>query len=398
MKHGFWKFRLKKVAASLMSIVMLMGMLPSVLYGEEAQEDTLAPLCKSCILMEVSTGGILYERNADERLSPASITKIMTLLLIFDALDNGSISLQDEVVTSAYAQSMTGSKVFLEEGEVQTVETLIKCIVIASGNDASVVMAEHLAGSEAEFVKKMNARAKEIGLENTYFEDCCGLSDSDGHYSSARDVAVMSRELLQKYPQITKYTTIWMENMTHVTRRGSSEFGLTNTNKLLKQYPWTTGLKTGSTSKAGYCLSATAEKEGIGLIAVVMAAPDYKTRVSYAKNLLEYGYQNCNLYRDIKREVLPEIEVESGVKKTVKTGYAGEFSYLCTNPEDTVQKKIEMKKNLQAPVKKGDVAGKVCYYLGEREVGQVEIVTLEGAEKESYGYCLKKVIQKLWLS
>lgn len=246
----------------------------------------LGVTAKAAVLMEADTGTIIYEKNATEQLSPASITKIMTLILIFDAIESGQITLQDEVTTSAYAKSMGGSQVFLEEGEKQTVETLIKCIVVASGNDASVAMAEYICGSETEFVRQMNERAAGLGMTETHFEDCCGLTESATHLTSAKDVALMSRELITRYPQIHAYSSIWMENIIHVTEKGSSEFGLANTNKLLKQYEYCNGLKTGSTSIAKYCLSATATKDGISLIAVVMAAPDYKVRFSEAKAML----------------------------------------------------------------------------------------------------------------
>ena len=249
--------------------------------------QTLQIQAPVAVLMEASTGQIIYEKNADERRSPASITKIMTLILIFDAIDAGKIRLGDEVVTSAHAKSMGGSQVFLEEGEIQTVETLIKCIVIASGNDASVAMAEYISGSEAAFVQSMNERAKGLGMTGTHFVDCCGLTESPEHLTTARDIAVMSRELITKYPQIHNYSTIWMENITHVTKQGSREFGLSNTNRLLKMATnyRVTGLKTGSTSMAKYCLSATAEKDGVRLIAVIMAAPDYKARFADAQIL-----------------------------------------------------------------------------------------------------------------
>ena len=193
---------------------------------KEAAAADLGLTCKAAILMEASTGTVIYEQNPDQTLSPASITKIMTLVLIFDAIHSGKIKLEDIVTTSAYAKSMGGSQVYLEEGEQQTVETLIKCIVIASGNDASVAMAEHIAGSETEFVNQMNERAKELGMVNTNFEDCCGLTDSANHYTTARDVAIMSRELITKYPEIFNYSSIWMENITHVTKKGESVFGL----------------------------------------------------------------------------------------------------------------------------------------------------------------------------
>ena len=210
---------------------------------------------QAAILMEASTGTVIFEKNADEARNPASVTKIMTLILIFDALKAGKIHLDDEVVTSAHAKSMGGSQVFLEEGEIQTVETLIKCIVIASGNDASVAMAEYIGGDESAFVQMMNERARGLGMEHANFEDCCGLTDSTTHAMSARDIALMSRELITKYPEIFNYSTIWMENITHVTKQGTKEFGLSNTNKLLKMATnfEVTGLKTGSTSLAKYC-------------------------------------------------------------------------------------------------------------------------------------------------
>lgn len=265
--------------------------------------DISAP---SAVLMEASTGKVIYEKDADRQRRPASITKIMTLILIFDAIDSGKIKMTDEVVTSAHAKSMGGSQVFLEEGEVQTVETLIKCIVVASGNDASVAMAEYIAGTEEEFVKQMNERAAGLSMAGTHFEDCCGLTDSATHVTTARDIAIMSRELITKYPQIHNYSTIWMENITHVTKQGTKEFGLSNTNKLLKMATnfQVTGLKTGSTSLAKYCLSATAEKDGVRLIAAIMAAPDYKARFADAQTLLNYGYANCKLYEDHEMPVL----------------------------------------------------------------------------------------------
>ncbi|MDE5596362.1 MAG: D-alanyl-D-alanine carboxypeptidase, partial [Lachnospiraceae bacterium] len=250
----------------------------------------------SYVVMEASTGQVICEQDAETRRSPASITKIMTLLVIFDHLEKGRISLEDKVTTSAYAKSMGGSQVFLEEGESQTLDTMIKCITVASGNDASVAVAEYIAGSESEFVKLMNEKAESLGMQNTHFEDCCGLTDSDNHYTSAKDVAIMSRELITKYPQIFNYSGIWMEDIEHHTSQGTSTFTLSSTNKLLKQYEWATGLKTGSTSKALYCLSATANKDGMELIAVVMAAPDGKSRFADAISLLNYGYSVSQMY------------------------------------------------------------------------------------------------------
>lgn len=247
----------------------------------------------SVILMESSTGEVIYEINSLKHRSPTSITKIMTLLLAFEAIDAGEISLTDQVITSKYAKSMGGAQVYLDEGEIQTVDTLIKCIAVVSGNDASVALAEHIAGSEKAFVDMMNEKAAALGMADTHFEDCTGLSCSDDNYSCAKDVAIMSRELTTKYPDIFNYTTIRMEDITHETSQGSQRYTLASTNKLLKQYPWTTGLKTGSTSIAKYCISATASKEGIDLIAVVMGAPDPKVRFNDAQTLLDYGFSVC---------------------------------------------------------------------------------------------------------
>lgn len=353
---------------------------------EVAAQTDLGVTARAAILMEASTGTVIFEKNADEALSPASITKIMTLILIFDALAEGKIGLQDEVTTSAYAKSMGGSQVFLEEGEKQTVETLIKCIVVASGNDASVAMAEHIAGSEAEFVAQMNARAAELGMTQTHFEDCCGLTDSATHLTSARDVALMSRELITKYPQIHQYSTIWMENITHVTAKGSSEFCLSNTNKLLKQYEWCTGLKTGSTSLAKYCLSATAEKDGVELIAVIMAAPDYKVRFSEAITLLNFGYANCKLYRDDTPEELPMLAVRDGVGEEIACRYDGVFSYLSTSGEDLsqIQKEWIYSENLTAPITEGERVGMLRYSLNGETIGEISIVAAENMEKAGY--------------
>ena len=296
--------------------------------GISVSAEPAAIEAPSAVLLESSTGKVIFEQNARERRSPASITKIMTLLLTFEALDQGKIKLEDPVTVSAYASSMGGSQVFLAENEVQTLETMIKCIAVASGNDASVAVAEYIAGSEEAFVDQMNQKAAELGMVDTHFEDCCGLTDSDGHYTTAMDVAIMSRELTVKYPQVFEYTGIWMEDITHETRQGSSTFTLNSTNKLLKQYQWATGLKTGSTSKAKFCLSATATKDGIDLIAVVMGAPDYKARFKDAQTLLSYGFNVSDLYLDENTDVLEDLRIEGGVEDTVPVRYQSEFRYL----------------------------------------------------------------------
>ena len=351
----------------------------------------------SGVLMEPETGTIIYEKDKDTRRSPASITKIMTLILIFDALEKGTLKLEDTVTTSAYAKSMGGSQVFLEEGETQTVETMIKCIVIASGNDASVAMAEHICGSEQEFVRHMNERAAGLGMTNTHFEDCCGLTDSANHYTTAEDIAIMSRELITKYPKILEYSSIWMENITHVTRQGSKEFCLTNTNKLLRSYEGCVGLKTGSTSLAKYCLSAVAKRNGVTLIAVVMAAPDYKVRFKDAATMLNYGFGRCSIYIDEKMQALPQVPVKKGKEKSVPLLYAEQFKYLSTdgNAISNVKRKLRIHRDVNAPVKKGEQAGEMIYSANGKELGRVKILYGKTVSKDTYGDCLKEILQNL---
>ena len=354
--------------------------------------------CPSAILMEASTKSVIYEKAPDERRSPASITKIMTAILIFDAIEAGKISLEDEVVTSAYAKSMGGSQVYLEEGEKQTVDTLIKCIMVSSGNDASVAMAEYIAGSESGFVQMMNERAASLGMENTHFEDCCGLTDSDNHYTTARDIALMAQELITRYPQIKSYTTIWMENITHVTMQGSKEFGLANTNKLLKQYPYTTGLKTGSTNKAKYCVCATANKDGVELIAVIMGCPNYKDRFSEAQSLLQFGYTTCKLYQDENPPELMPILVKGGIDKQVPAVYKEKFSWLFVSGEDfSNMEKMLTTNELTAPIEKGEQIGTVTYRLNGKELGSIGIYAGESVrEAKFFDYLLNIVLQ--WMA
>ena len=353
----------------------------------------------SVILIEASTGQVICEKNADAKLRPASITKIMTLLLAFEALDAGKISLGDEVATSAYAKSMGGSQVFLEEGEIQTVETLIKCIAVASGNDAAVAIAEHISGSEQEFVAKMNERAAELGMTNTHFEDCCGLTDSENHITSARDVAIMSRELIMNHPEIYNYTMIWMEDIVHNTVNGSSNFTLSSTNKLLKQYPYATGLKTGSTSLAKYCLSATARKDNLDMIAVVMAAPDFKVRFSDATTLLNYGFSVTKLYTDDNIDELAPQKIDKGVEDYVTVAYGGEFRYLDTTGSDLsgVEKTVELKEEITAPVKTGEQAGSAVYTLNGEKIGTVPIIYTMNVAQAVYRDYVKKVLIELLL-
>ncbi|MCM1254210.1 MAG: D-alanyl-D-alanine carboxypeptidase [Clostridium sp.] len=347
----------------------------------------------SYVVMEASTGQVICEQDAETRRSPASITKIMTLLVIFEHLESGRITLDDMVTTSAHAKSMGGSQVFLEEGESQTLDTMIKCITVSSGNDASVAVAEYIAGSEGEFVKLMNEKAESLGMQNTHFEDCCGLTDSDNHYTSAKDVAIMSRELITKYPEIFHYSGIWMEDIEHHTAQGTSTFTLSSTNKLLKQYEWATGLKTGSTSKALYCLSATADKDGMELIAVIMAAPDGKSRFADAITLLNYGYSVSKMYTDANQDALPPQKVEGGVEDSVNLAYAGEFHYLDTagNNLNDIEKEISLPEIVRAPVAEGDAIGEAVYKLNGSRIGSVSILAAKSVEEAGYSDYLHKI-------
>ena len=378
--------KIKKVVAIVLSFTLIFS---SVLVSN-AQVEISAP---SAILIEASTGQVIFEQNATERRSPASITKIMTLLLTFESLASGKVKLEDEVTTSEYASSMGGSQVFLAAGEVQTLETMIKCIVVASGNDASVAVAEYIAGSEDAFVGLMNDKAAALGMVDTHFEDCCGLSNSDEHYTTAKDVSIMSRELTTKYPEVFNYTQIWMEDITHVTRQGTTNFTLSSTNKLLKQYQYTTGLKTGSTDKAKYCISATATRDGVDLIAVVMGAPDYKIRFGDAQTLLAYGFGVGDVFVDENQELLPELIVEGGVIDEVSVAYEGEFRYLDINGNDLTQieKVLDLPESVEAPIAKGGVAGKAKYIMNGTEIGSVNILFQEDIEKAVYKDYLKKI-------
>lgn len=375
-------------------------------YAQEIEEnatneeaDGLAISAPSALLMEMSTGQVIYEKEADAKRAPASVTKVMTLLLIFDAIEAGKIKLNDEVTVSEYAASMGGSQVFLEPGEVQTVDTMIKCISVASANDACVAMSEFICGDETEFVAQMNERAKKLGMKNTHFVNCNGL-DADGHETTARDIALMSRELMSKYPQIQDYCKIWQENITHTTRKGTTEFGLTNTNKLIRHYTYATGLKTGSTSTAKFCISATGEKDGIEMIAVIMAADDSKKRNADAVTLLNYGFSKCKKYEETKVEQTPDAEVQGGTEKDVKTAQENPFIYIDTKGNDlsTIIRKVEMEASLKAPVKQGTKAGEAVYYIENEEIGRVNILTTEAVLQSTYQTTLEDIVEKYFMS
>lgn len=376
------------------------GALPPVLLRTEENaaqgeqpRDNLELSAPSALLLEAETGGVIYEKNADERRPPASITKIMTLLLIFEELERGGLKLEELVTASANAKSMGGSQVYLEEGEQQDVDTMIKCIVVSSGNDASVAMAEHIAGSEGEFVARMNARAEELGLSNTHFEDCCGLSESENHYTTARDVALLSRELITRFPQVLSYSSIWMDTIVHSTAQGSREFGLSNTNKMLRTYEGCVGLKTGSTSRAKFCVSSVAERNGIMLIAVVMGAPESKGRFADAAAMLNYGFGKCSVYTDENQDPLPDVSVSHASVRTAECAYREPFTYLDVSGADLsgIEKKITVKKEVRAPVKAGDPAGSADYYLNGEKIGSVELLFTQSIDERSFAEALGEI-------
>ena len=386
---------MKKWITVLMTAVMLALTGSFAVMAEDETEGenggTVTVTAPSVLLMEASSGKVLFEKDADTKRPPASVTKVMTILLIYDALSEGKIHKEDVVTVSEYAASMGGSQVFLEAGEEQTVDTLLKCIIVSSANDACVAMAELIAGTEEAFVQQMNERAKGLGMKNTVFKNCNGL-DADGHVTTARDIALMSRELITKYPDVYEYTKIWMDTIIHKTKKGESEFGLSNTNKLIRQYSYATGLKTGSTGEAKFCLSATAQKDGIDLIAVIMAAPDVKARFADAQTLLDYGFSVCRKYEDRDWESLKKaVKVKRGETDQVEAVQEQGFSYVDVSGTDLsgIEKKVLPDNSLEAPVKKGQKAGKVQYLLGGKTIGEVDLVTTEEVPAMS----LKKAIE-----
>lgn len=354
---------------------------------------------QSAILMEVSSGQIICEKNPDEQLRPASVTKVMTLLLIFEELDAGNMSLDDIVTVTEHAASMGGSQCFFEAGEQQTVKDMIKCIEVASGNDAAVAMAEHIAGSEQAFVDMMNSRAQELGMVNTHFENACGL-EAEGHLTTARDIAIMSRELLLNHPEIKEYSTIWMDSIIHRTARGESQFDLANTNKFLNQYTGATGLKTGYTSQAKYCMSASASRNGVELVAVIMGAETKEIRNSEACKLLDYGYSRCKTYTDT--DVLPDdfkVEVLRGTEKYIPylDCESHEIVLVDKNPEE-VEKQVIAYTNLEAPIHEGDIIGAVQYSYQGNLIDEVHIYAACDIEELSFLYSLKQISGKLFMA
>lgn len=347
--------------------------------------------CRGAVLMEASTGKILFEQNPTEAMPPASVTKIMTLLLVMEAMDEGRLSWEDNITASAYAASMGGSQIYLKEGETMTARDLIKSVVIASANDAAVALAEHVAGSEAAFVQRMNERADELGMTSTHFENTNGLDDTaQNHVTSAQDIAIMSRALIA-YPEILTFSSTWMDTI----RDGA--FGLTNTNRLVRFYRGCNGLKTGSTSKAGFCISVTAERDGMTLICVIMGAESRDVRNAAATQLLDWGFANYGLYTCEAGNTDP-LRVTGGTLSSVSVGYP-EFS--CVLPKgdvSSVEMQIDLPDRIAAPVRRGEAVGTVVYTCRGQTVGETSVTAAETSEKIGFWGLFERMLARFLLA
>ncbi len=372
----------------ILTIVCTAALLLTTIPAAGAEVPDKAPFdvkADSAVLMDYNTGTVLYAKNADRALPPASVTKVMTLLLIMEEIDKGNLQLNEEVSVSEYAASMGGSQVYLEPGERMQTEELLKCIIIASANDAAVTLAERVAGSESAFVARMNERARELGMNNTHFENVTGLDDdTTNHLTSAYDIALMSRELLS-HPVILRYSTIWMDTI----RDGA--FGLTNTNRLIRFYDGATGLKTGSTSKAGFCISATAERDGLHLIAVIMGSDTRDVRNEAAKQLLDYGFANYSVYTNSGGEA-GEVRVMGGVTSSVPCEYAAYATLLPKGKNKNVVAELLLADNISAPVRKGTPVGTVRYLLDGNVIAEEPVTASSDVEKIGFFGILLKML------
>ena len=378
---------MKRLGWILVVLSLLMGLLPF-----SAKAADLEVEAKSALLMDVATGTVLFEQNSHEALAPASVTKVMTMLLIMEAIDSGKISWGDSVTTSEAAAAKGGSQVFLKVGESMTVEDMVKSIAVSSANDCACAMAEHLAGSEAAFVENMNARAKELGMEDTNFVNCTGLDDAEdasAHRTSAHDIALMSRELLKNHPDITKFTTIWMDTI----RNG--EFGLSNTNKMVRFYNGCTGLKTGFTRGAGYCLSASAEREGLQLIAVVMGCETSQKRFAACKSMLDYGFANFALIEPELPEV-SSVPVKLGITDFVNAVPGSDGKMLIDKSQKaSVSTEVQLEEEVTAPVSKGQRLGTMTVKAGDRILSEIPMVAEAGVEKLTWGQMFMRLLRKV---
>lgn len=377
---------MKRFCALLLCAVLLCMALPW--QTRAAEMDVNA---KSALLMDAATGTVLFEKNAHEALAPASVTKIMTMLLIMEAIDSGSIGYDDMVTASESAADKGGSQVYLKAGEQMAVSEMLKSIAVSSANDCACAMAEHLSGSEEAFVDRMNERARELGMEDTHFVNCTGLDDSPEaarHRTSAYDIALMSRELLTRHPDIKKYTTIWMDTI----RNGA--FGLSNTNKLIRFYPGATGLKTGFTSGAGYCLSATAQREGMELIAVTMGCESAKIRNAACKQLLDYGFANFALVSPDLEDV-PSVPVVLGKEKDVSLELSGARQLLIPKAKKAgITQSVTLEESVNAPVEKGAVLGTLTVKSGGETLLEIPLSAAKAVEKLTFGDVFLMVLKR----
>ena len=365
-----------KKTAMLLAVLILLGVFPLQARAVDLDVDG-----KSALLMDVATGTVLFENNPHEKLAPASVTKIMTMLLIMEAVDSGKISLDDTVTASETAAAKGGSQIYLKAGETMSVSDMLKSIAVSSANDCACAMAEHLAGSESAFVSLMNSRAKELGMEDTNFVNCTGLDDSPEakeHRTSAYDIALMSRELLGKHPDIRKFTTIWMD-----TVRGGA-FGLSNTNKLIRFYNGATGLKTGFTSGAGYCLSASAEREGLELIAVVMGCESAKSRMAACKSMLDYGFANFALAKaELPESRTVPVSLGKQPQVAVRLESCGDM-LIDKGQKNSLSTQIQLEEKVAAPVNRGQKLGQMTVKAGDTVLRTVPLVAAEAVEKKSW--------------
>lgn len=374
---------LKRLFAVLLAVVIIGALAVSA--GALGEGDISAP---AAVLMDADTGKILYEKNAHDQRACASITKVMTLTLVMEAVDSGKIHMDDVVTASAHAASMGGSDIWLEEGEQMTVDDMIKATAVASANDAAVALAEFICGTEDDFVVKMNEKAKELGMGDTTFKNCNGL-DEEGHITSAYDVALMSRELIQ-HDKIFDYTSIWLDNL----RGGETQ--IVNTNKLLRSYDGITGLKTGTTGEAGACISATAERNGLSLIGVVLGADSGKERFRDAATLLDYGFANFESIELELEEELAPITVEGGMEDEVSISCEGVTGLTVPKGEGKgITQTVDIPESLTAPVRKGDVVGRVVFSLNEEELASFDVTANDDVEEKSFGSILGLLLHSL---
>ena len=383
-------YQLRRLSALALSLAIT-SLLFSPIPAAAAQEDNMPlPLSSaSALLMEKETGTVLLQQNAHQKLEPASVTKVMTLLLVMEAVDPGRLSLDESVPVSAHAAGMGGSQVYLKEGERLSVSDLIKCVAVVSGNDCAVALAERLSGSESAFVDQMNQKAQALGMEDTHFVNCTGLP-APGHLTSAYDIALMSRQLLLHHPDIRQYTTIWTDSI----RNGA--FGLTNTNRLIRFYDGATGLKTGFTASAQYCMSAAAQRNGMELIAVVMKAPTTAQRFQDASSLLDYGFANYALLTPQPEGPLAPIDVLLGQSKTVQPQLQRECRLLVEKAQaDQITTRIDLARDVQAPVDPGQTLGEFQVYVGEQLRDTVPIVAAQGVDRLSVPGLFSQLLRRL---